>query len=853
MKFCGKCGFQNEDAAGFCVKCGNPLAVGNATAQNEKPPVNQVAPPVQNTPYNYPPASAYQQRPMKPVKPKKPKKTDIKMPIIALVLSLAITAGSVCGLIFTRTGGIGSISDLPQAGEKNDVSSEISYDYDNINKKSNIKKIDISTTPDQTVENDMVKIKNVISAAETEVAAEYPEITEETASYYSRAVYDKMYELRNNNEIKGVNSSYYGDSVTIEMNSGNEYVYTPHIKDTLSGTSGADKIDLKISTYLPLASDSSFKNTSNTMVESAKAVDDGLKAYSYDNRNASDDDSFEGEELTFDATFKMGNYNYLIWYGHGSYTYQTGPMLCIPKEKGKYPYNTFSPDEVKCSSDSYLLTAEYFDKIIPDGALENTVVIFGACNSCKDRKLSDIIVEKKGAAAMLGFDGTVYAGYCSNFIKSFSEKLADEKGGSYPTVKEAFEYAQSDVGESDAHGTMAVLVTEDENYSLDWYEDHVTADRSVALVLDHSGSMDGEPMKNTKTAAKKFVRSMVENNTASSVIIYDDRAEKLTDFSANASRLESVIDTIEPDGGTNIDAGLQIAEELLNNSKSKKKIIILMTDGVANSGRTGDSLLAYANKLKESGIDIYTLGFFSNLYSEEKTTSQQLLNNMANPCCYYDIADIDDVQYVFGDIADVLSGQRYMYVRIACPVNVSVEYDGQELSSEGSGKNRTDFGMLYYENADGEEQADPSYDENNQNDENRVKVLRLKSGHEYKVNIDGTGRGKMNYTISFMDKDGNYTDIREFKNITIKRDSEIETTAAEKKVSVMTVDEDGDGKIDYTYTAKVNGKAKKEAYKTNFFVYPIILGCVATLASTVFLIIRVTRRKKKKAMQKNNI
>ena len=68
----------------------------------------------------------------------------------------------------------------------------------------------------------------------------------------------------------------------------------------------------------------------------------------------------------------------------------------------------------------------------------------------------------------------------------------------------------------------------------------------------------------------------------------------------------------------------------------------------------------------------------------------------------------------------------------------------------------------------------------------------------------------------------------------------------------MTVDEDGDGKIDYTYTAKENGKAKKEEYKTNIFIYPLIFGCVATLFSTVFLAIRIVRRKKKKAAEKNN-
>ncbi len=41
----------------------------------------------------------------------------------------------------------------------------------------------------------------------------------------------------------------------------------------------------------------------------------------------------------------------------------------------------------------------------------------------------------------------------------------------------------------------------------------------------------------------------------------------------------------------------------------KKKIIVLMSDGEPNEGKTGDELIEFAETIKNEGIYIYTLGF----------------------------------------------------------------------------------------------------------------------------------------------------------------------------------------------------------------------------------------------------
>lgn len=56
-------------------------------------------------------------------------------------------------------------------------------------------------------------------------------------------------------------------------------------------------------------------------------------------------------------------------------------------------------------------------------------------------------------------------------------------------------------------------------------------------------------------------------------------------------------------------------------------------------------------------------------------------------------------------------------------------------------------------------------------------MLRLKEGTDYDIEINGTGRGKMDYTIGFMDETGEYSDLRKFENIAITSRTKIDTVA----------------------------------------------------------------------------
>lgn len=359
-------------------------------------------------------------------------------------------------------------------------------------------------------------------------------------------------------------------------------------------------------------------------------------------------------------------------------------------------------------------------------------------------------------------------------------------------------------------------------------------ERDIVLVLDTSGSMSGTPIEETKKAATKFVNTILEEDASIGIVTYEDSANQLSDFSIDKGYLTGKVENISDGGGTNIESGLAEAKSMLDSSNAKKKIIVLMSDGEPNEGKEGEDLIAYADDIKSDDILIYTLGFFENM-SGSKSSAQYLMEQLASDGCHYEVASADDLVFFFEDMADQINGQKYIYVRIACPVDVSVTYNGETLSSAESALNvRTDFGTLTFEDNE---------NVTSDNEDDRIKVLRLKEGADYDVQIVGTGRGMMDYTIGFMDENGDYNDFRRFEDVKITKRTVIDTLAAVSDESVLNIDENGDGKYDVKLRAEENGYG--EEVKTPVWLYVGIAGGAVLLVIIVLAVVKVRKSKKK--------
>ena len=202
-------------------------------------------------------------------------------------------------------------------------------------------------------------------------------------------------------------------------------------------------------------------------------------------------------------------------------------------------------------------------------------------------------------------------------------------------------------------------------------------------------------------------------------------------FSSSLDELHDVVSGFSASGGTDIGRALNKSYDELKNSENRK-IIVLMSDGLPESGLKGDALVARADEIKNDGVLIYTLGFFQN--PDNRAAQQELMQRIASEGCHYEVDSAENMEVVFADVSQQITGERYIYIRIACPVEVLVEYEGRRLSSaDGDRHQRTFYGTL-------------SVEDSPEKKGETIKVLRLREGPDYTVHIWGTGEGTMDYT-----------------------------------------------------------------------------------------------------------
>ena len=384
------------------------------------------------------------------------------------------------------------------------------------------------------------------------------------------------------------------------------------------------------------------------------------------------------------------------------------------------------------------------------------------------------------------------------------------------------------------------------------YTQFGTEGRDVVLVLDVSGSMDGTPINQTREAGDKFVDSVLSQSpsTRISLVTYSGGAKKVIEASSDIASLKQSVSNLRASGGTNIHEGLSFAKEILDQSSSKKKLIVLMSDGEPNQGANDNGdykkpLIKLADQLKQQDVIIYTLGFFHNLSGSVLNECKQLMSAIATEGYDYIVDKAEDVKFnvddpesdlykVFSDFAEMVNGKKYINIRIACPVDVTVSYNGETLSS-ASKNTRTSFGSLFFEKIIDEETGKEADDE--------VKVLRLEEGTDYEVSISGTGKGKMDYTISYPDENGEYTDVRSFTNVPITKDTVIATNTKKQSKVELNVDSDGDGIFDLNYKAADGKKAEKSnAGSTALTVILIAVNSLLGLVLVTYAVMAIRKR-----------
>lgn len=135
---------------------------------------------------------------------------------------------------------------------------------------------------------------------------------------------------------------------------------------------------------------------------------------------------------------------------------------------------------------------------------------------------------------------------------------------------------------------------------------------NVSLVLDRSGSMEGEPLAYSKRACQFVIDQMASSDTCS-LVVFDDQVKTQIEPGkvTHKDLLKQQIDSIRTGGSTNLSGGLLqgIQHVLQGKQRGSTNRVILLSDGHANEGITDRSKLrAIAKEYNNMGIGITAMG-----------------------------------------------------------------------------------------------------------------------------------------------------------------------------------------------------------------------------------------------------
>ncbi|MFO7617209.1 MAG: VWA domain-containing protein [Bacteroidales bacterium] len=126
----------------------------------------------------------------------------------------------------------------------------------------------------------------------------------------------------------------------------------------------------------------------------------------------------------------------------------------------------------------------------------------------------------------------------------------------------------------------------------------------VALVMDRSGSMSGQRLRDAKAAAIDFVNLLGDQDQAC-LIGFADNATVHQPFTSDKQLLVNKINMLSPTGATAIFDAVNLAVDQVL-TQSGVRAILALTDGEDNrSATTPDVITARAN---QNGINIYSIG-----------------------------------------------------------------------------------------------------------------------------------------------------------------------------------------------------------------------------------------------------
>lgn len=204
--------------------------------------------------------------------------------------------------------------------------------------------------------------------------------------------------------------------------------------------------------------------------------------------------------------------------------------------------------------------------------------------------------------------------------------------------------------------------------------------KSVALLVDSSRSMEGQPLADAVGAARAFVAAKPAEDRIA-VATYATEPLFLTGFQTSTIDADSALRSIsiDPETGTKLYDALVLASNSLASEAFLGRVIIIVTDGneTVSEATLADTIAA----AQDAGVSVYVVGIESSRFNPEPL--QQIADETGGK--YYAAATSAALTDVYTSIAEELSRTwRLEYVTTALPserIELSVAAGGETATA----------------------------------------------------------------------------------------------------------------------------------------------------------------------------
>ena len=138
---------------------------------------------------------------------------------------------------------------------------------------------------------------------------------------------------------------------------------------------------------------------------------------------------------------------------------------------------------------------------------------------------------------------------------------------------------------------------------------HFSAERvpvSVGILLDTSGSMEGEKINAARAALYLFLDRLTDPQDEVFLYRFDNRPQLVSGWTHDMRSVSEALDLVVPRGSTSMYDAIEEAMYLLQQAHNRKKALVMITDG--NDTNSHTDVFTVKQMIRESEVLVYAVG-----------------------------------------------------------------------------------------------------------------------------------------------------------------------------------------------------------------------------------------------------